>query len=46
MRSTCPSPEAAFDLLVDFSRLPEWDGRRGARRLDSGPIARAAASAW
>jgi hypothetical protein len=35
------SPEAAFDLLADFSRLPEWDpGAVEARRLGSGPIAR------
>jgi len=32
-------PEAAFALIADFSRLPEWDpGAREARRLDSGPL--------
>lgn len=32
-------PEAAFALVADFSRLPEWDpGARAARRLDAGPL--------
>jgi carbon monoxide dehydrogenase subunit G len=33
-------PEAAFDLIADFSRLPEWDpGVLAAQRLDAGPLA-------
>jgi carbon monoxide dehydrogenase subunit G len=33
------APAAAFDLLADFARLPEWDpGAVEARRLDAGPL--------
>ncbi len=35
------APDAAFDLLSDWSRLPEWDPSAvSATRLDGGPIAR------
>jgi len=32
-------PTAAFALVADFARLPEWDpGVAAARRLDAGPL--------
>jgi hypothetical protein len=33
------TPAAAFALVADFARLPEWDpGAAAARRLDPGPL--------
>jgi hypothetical protein len=33
------APDQAFDLVVDFSRITEWDpGAARARRIDDGPL--------
>lgn len=38
--STPRPPEAAFDLVADFTRAADWDPQiAAARRLDDGPLA-------